>query len=66
MILISIIITFFKLQIKKLIKKEINEEKANLRKQNPSEPQHIEYALGKNCMFPKIYRKTIVKWKNLK
>lgn len=25
---------------------------------------HLEYGLGKNCYLPKIYNKTIDKWRN--
>lgn len=55
--------------MKKEIKRRILEEKEVLLKASdvqPTEQKHIEYGLGKNSLIPKIYNRTIDKWRNSK
>lgn len=46
----------------------MNEEKEMQQpdEQQSEKPKHIEYGLGKNALIPKIYNRTIDKWKNVR
>lgn len=55
--------------MKKEIRRRILEEKEVLLEGSevqPTKPKHIEYGLGKNSLIPKVYNRTIDKWKNAK
>lgn len=53
--------------MKKEIKRRILEEKEALLKASEVQPaKHIEYGLGKNSLIPKVYNRTIDKWRNAK
>lgn len=54
------------LQMKKLIRQQLLDEKKKLGVFDKSEPKHIEYGLGKNALIMKVERRTIMGWRNQK
>lgn len=58
-------------QTKAEIRRQIQKQKEILRQETgqypnqlQSENKHIEYGLGKGALLPKIYNRTIDKWRN--
>lgn len=56
------------LQMKRAIRQQIKGDKERLSIKNvdvsDEKIKHLEYGLGKNCYLPKIYGRTIDKWRN--
>ncbi|XP_055309685.1 mitochondrial ribonuclease P protein 1 homolog [Sitodiplosis mosellana] len=53
--------------LKRQIRREIQKEKSQFQQdddQTVDENKHIQYGLGKNSLIPKIYGRTVDKWKN--
>lgn len=53
-------------QQRKEIRKLVLEAKKESGELDKVEAKHIEYGLGKGALIPKIYNRTIDKWKNNK
>lgn len=54
-------------QLKRQIRRQVLEEKKAILESSEDESnktKHIEYGLGKGSLIPKIYGRTVDKWKN--
>lgn len=49
-------------QLKQKIRREVLAE--NLQRVDENQSGHIEYGLGKGALIPKLYGRTIDKWRN--